>query len=545
MLFDYVAPTLQPGHTGTVWSQFPLQPLTPGVLTPFSYSVLAEFVNRGWYVYYDRLGFEPAPRSQLVRRHKGRVYFNVSLPAQLEADRAGLEPLPLQINQQRQPLAAWEKPGFLANLKLGRAQKKIDDFPAEQSRQMDAITEKTRAWYLKTQAIVRWGQAEVLQIMEEIERMGLESMVAYLAARQSLARHYARLLAELTGQVPLAEGLLLINNALCDVDGLVELAIGDALLNTAGAMAEPAQLSWLKEGDFAKWRGTLPSKEAIERVNAFMGAYGHRALNEGEMARPRWAEDASLLMRGILAHLEKDGEGPGRPPARSAANDGMQALLEKLPSSARKQGQQIIQKIGDSHRLQSHALHSLAYVLAGTRAWALAAAREAMVDQRLQSEDEVFLFELEEIKQLMTGEWNISSLEQIRAEVARRQAEQAALQQETAPDLLVDDEEGYRTQPGLPAVVGQAVGPLCDGEMLQANGCRDAIVGAELLDSGYVLTLPFATGFVAAAGTPLDPFITAARAWQRPVLVGLGKSYSQLVEGAQTTINADAATVEQ
>src|SRR5690606_959863 len=123
-------------------------------------------------------------------------------------------------------------------------------------------------------------------------------------------------------------------------------------------------------------------------------------------------------------------------------------------------------------------------------------------------------------------------LDQIRALIAQRQVEQAALGQEIAPDILIGDDEGYRTHHGLPGAAGQAVGPLCKAKTIQNEDCRDAVVGAELLDSGYALTLPIATAFVAAEGTPLDPFAAAAHIWQRPVLVGLGKSYRELAEGA-------------
>src|SRR3954464_10470238 len=118
MLFDYVASKLQsssqPLRVGTVWSRFPLQPFAPGALSPFSSSVLAELASRAWYLYYDRLGFDPTPRSRVVRRYQGHLYFNLSLSAQMEATHAALEPLTLRVNGQQQALAVWEKPGFLA-----------------------------------------------------------------------------------------------------------------------------------------------------------------------------------------------------------------------------------------------------------------------------------------------------------------------------------------------------------------------------------------------------------------------------------------------
>lgn len=538
MLFDYVAPASKPGFSGTVWSQFPLQPLTPGVLTPFSYSVLAELASRAWFVYFDRLGFEPTPRSRLVRLYKGRVYFNLSLSSQMEADHAGLEPLALHLNQQRLPLAKWEKPGFLAGFKLGRGQKKIDDVVADQTRHIEAVSEKARTWYLKTQSIQRWGQAEVLQIMEEIERVGVESMVAFFAARHNLAYHYGRLVADLAGKVNAGQALLLINNALGDVPGLIETTIADALPALAEAMAEPATLAWLKAGNFADWRKTLPSAVAIERVSAFLAAYGHRAVHEGEIANPRWSQDVSLLLGALLAILEIPAA-----PAKASPKANVQALLDALPSAARKQGEQSLHKIGELHKLQSRALHALAYIGGGTRSWALAAAGEAMVDKRLHSADEVFLFELEEIKEMMTGEWNISSMDEIRETVAKRQVEHNAIQQEIAPDILLGDEEAFVNHRGLPGVAGKATGPLCLLDGTPKQDCRGAIVATELLDSGNALLYPVAAGFVAATGTPCDPCVVAARAWQHPVAIGMGKGFAELADGKATTVNVNVDEV--
>jgi len=538
MLFDYVAPGVQAGRMAMVWSQFPLQPLASGVLTPLSHSVLAELAGRSWYAHYDRLGFSPTPRSRVVRRHKGRAYFNLSLSAQLEAEQAGVEPPMLQVNQQQQHLAAWEKPGFLAGFKFGRAQKKIDEALAEYGSRLAAITERSHLWYIKTHE-VRWSQAEVLQIMEEIEPIGSESMAAYLAARAGLERLYAQLVNDMEGQLTTAHALLLINNALCDIQGLVESAIAEGLLQVAEALREPEHLAWLKAGNFADWRGSLPGKQAQDRMAEFMAAFGHRAMHEGEMAQPRWQEDPGMVMRGLLTHIEH----PRKHPNKLPSSGNLQKLLDNLSPQARKQGPQLVQKLRDLHKLQSGALHALAYIWGGTRRWALAAAKEAMVDGRVLAADDIFYFELEEVKQMMTGEWNVSSRDEIHATAVARRAQHAAWQTENAPEILLGDQEGRVTHHGLPGVAGHAVGPLRRWGTTKKNGCSGAIVGAEALDSGYALALPLADGFVAAGGTPLDPFVVAARAWHHPVIVNLGQTYDDLIEGAHTTLDATPESV--
>jgi len=55
-----------------------MSPMVAGVVTPFSYSVLAEICSRAWYEYFDRIQFEPAPRTTLLRHHQGRIYTNLN-----------------------------------------------------------------------------------------------------------------------------------------------------------------------------------------------------------------------------------------------------------------------------------------------------------------------------------------------------------------------------------------------------------------------------------------------------------------------------------
>jgi hypothetical protein len=98
---------------------------------------------------------------------------------------------------------------------------------------------------------------------------------------------------------------------------------------------------------------------------------------------------------------------------------------------------------------------------------------------------------------------------------------------------------------GLPGVAGHASGPLRRWTASRKNGCHHTIMGAEMLDSGWALGLPLADGFVAALGSPLDPLVAAARAWHHPVVVGLGHTYRTMVDGAQTTLDGNHATVSQ
>ena len=102
------------------------------------------------------------------------------------------------------------------------------------------------------------------------------------------------------------------------------------------------------------------------------------------------------------------------------------SFLNMLDARRRKEAQALLPQLRQCLELQSKALHVHAYTLAGTRIWALAAGREAMTDKRLLAEGDVFFYELEEMKQMMTGEWNISATDNIRATAGQRQQEYQA-----------------------------------------------------------------------------------------------------------------------
>jgi hypothetical protein len=81
--------------------------------------------------------------------------------------------------------------------------------------------------------------------------------------------------------------------------------------------------------------------------------------------------------------------------------------------------------------------HALVSVMAVARRWALGAAQDAVADGRLDAAEDVFLLELEELKQMMTGEWN--SADQIRPIVEQRRAQQMAWAVVQPPEVIVDE----------------------------------------------------------------------------------------------------------
>ncbi len=539
-MYDYTsenpAPALLPG----LWTRSYFYPFV-SVFSPFSYSVLAEISRRAWFHYYSRLGHDIgfAPKN-LVRSVDGRTYLDQKWLCEQDVAFAGLPPFALHLNQKPVNVCPWEKPGLVAAFKFGRNQKKIDDLLNSLSQDMGKITERIQGWHKKVRAM-RWTQAEILQIMEEIEHFGVDSLLAYFAARHNLERSYNGLLALLPGGMT-THNLSLINNSLSDLDGLLEVDLTTRILALAKlAAADSKLMAWLGDAPAVDWSATLPSGPFADSVRELLADFGHWTTGVGEMSHPVWAEEPELLWAAIHICAKEQTTAPKRVPSTAAR----QQLLDAVDGKSRKQAEQNLESLRRLTVLQSRALNAYGYLLAGSRTWARAAGHEAAADGRLADARDVFLFELEEIKQMMTGEWNITHTEQIRRRAEERRGLYAQWQDHRAPAAFFGETGAWTALPGLPSVAGRIVGPLRLQNHLRPVLCQDAVVGARRVDSGWSPTLPVAGGFIAAAGSPLDPVIAAARVWHVPTVVGLGGGFDKLVGGAQTTLDGTTGIVEQ
>ncbi|MBK8049749.1 MAG: hypothetical protein IPK16_23165 [Anaerolineales bacterium] len=493
--------TYAPGaHVGAqgispVWGRTFFQPLAPGAMTPFSQSMLAEVARRSWVAYYDRLGFEPPLRTPLVRFHAGRPYVNLSLAADLEARQAGLQPWTLHIDGREIGLAQWNKPGLFAGMKLARNARKIADTLAELDREIDGAIVRARTWYERVMGM-RWSQAEILQIMEEIERVGIASLSTYIAARQTTESAYAGLL---TGSSGLSDGVAGVNRATVGGVELVESALAARVVKLAALMQrDPQANQWLACGQFNDWEEALAETESASPVRQFLADFGHRCAGEGDLAAPRWAEDPAPVFATLRAMLNSDCDWSAPSGRRS------DALPQPINARQDKQGQTLVQQVKFGLALQSRALNGYAYILAGTRQWALAAGNEALDDGRVESVDDIFYFELEEVKEMMTGEWNISDVTGIHATAADRKMQRVKAQELVPGPFFVGDAEVIVKAGALPGGAGCAEGPLALMPGLSA-GAQPWVLGGVQPDFGWAMALPGAAALIAGQGSPLDP----------------------------------------
>jgi pyruvate,water dikinase len=307
-----------------------------------------------------------------------------------------------------------------------------------------------------------------------------------------------------------------------------------------GALArrEPAALAWLAACERAAGIDTLPDGDFARKLHEFIGLYGHRCAGEGELRHARWSEDLLPVLHAVLA---AGAQAPAAGGAAGTPEAALQALLASVDSRQQKEAQQLVQQIRRWLPLQSRALNAYAYVLAGTRFWALAAGREAMSDKRLLAEDDVFFYELEEVKEMMTGEWNVSDRAGIQATAAERKARWQASQTVVPGELLIGDQEATMAA-AISAAPGKGQGTVVLQPGTGGDGGKVVLAGTQL-DSGWAISLPTAAGVAVAQGAAIDPAVAAAAAWPLPVVYALGAALQDFAEGTPMVVDGDTGQV--
>lgn len=328
--------------------------IVPAALTPFSRSVLLEALTAAHRRHAQNVGCQPWDRETDdpailwdQRPVAGLASRSWGIEGERIAHLAGLPASSMTSPVERGPRNGAKAAGELAA-----------ELPARQ--------ERLRRWAQRVFGM-SWSQAQLLQVMEEIEPYATDACQDEQQAAASALGSYAAL-CELTAGWRLEAGV-----HLDIVSGLETPA--SALVNDLVGGVEPEHL---------------------------LARHGHRGGDEMELSAPRLAETGFSALQ-----LSSAGGTHWQPGAaqtrRTQAEDELNSQAGLLRRGAVRKAVALAQ---DMLRAYGQAEDGLAWVLAAVRRWALAAGREGAKDGRLDVVEDIFWLELEEIKQMMTGEWH-------------------------------------------------------------------------------------------------------------------------------------------
>ena len=247
--------------------------------------------------------------------------------------------------------------------------------------------------------VLQWSQAELLQVMEEIEPFVADALYDIERLAAIAVGSYARLLDVLNRRF----------------SGPTQ----DLALNLVAGLETPdsAMIADLIEG---------------AEKGVWLEMYGRRADQELELATPRLGEKPDYL--SVPTELSGSWDPSA---ARKRRERAMQDAISGVGLLQRSGLRTLVELTQNALVAHADARDVLASVMAASRRWSLAAANEGMVDNRLQDSGEIFMLELEEVKQMMTGEWHsraqVQPLLEIRRQTVHPYSPQSPRQRREAP----------------------------------------------------------------------------------------------------------------
>jgi phosphohistidine swiveling domain-containing protein len=345
---------------------------------------------------------------------------------------------------------------------------------------------------------LRWSQADLLQVMEELEPKARDVLRIYFILRAGLSAAAAQVNDRLAGWLPerppdVTWGLYI---GLADMPGV----------ESAYALA-------------------VAARDEASR-GAALARFGHRGPGEMRPDGMRWADQPALL--ASLADQR---------PLRNSDTAHIQRqaieawVFGQLETSKSRQFEADLRRAQALCVAADAAWDAVTMVMAAAQRWAEATASEATAAGLIARPADVLYLELEELKQVATGEWHPGRSAAVQDEVARRRAQIAGLPAREAAG-----------QP-LPAGPGQAQGPAYLASPAAEPPPPSAIWLTAAADPGCAPFWLSAGAIVTAAADPWSPGPNIARGLGVPAVTGAAAAIFAIRPGQTVAVDGDAGQV--
>ncbi|WP_236700466.1 PEP-utilizing enzyme [Allosalinactinospora lopnorensis] len=303
----------------------------------------------------------------------------------------------------------------------------------------------------------------------------------------------------------------------------------------------------------ARYRnGTLPDIG----LDAFLDAYGRRAVAEIDLGVPRWAEDPTPVFAAIAGYLRVTDpeQTPDRRFARAAAE--AEAKIDELVRRARAK-RPVRGWLAGLMMRRARALAGLRELpkfcwlhgLAQMREQMLLVGEELAGNGLLERPDDIMFLDFREAQAAVRGADPHGLVAQRRAtyerEMRRRHVPNVLLSDGTDPEALgAPATAGEGVLAGMPAAPGKVTGRA--RVILDPAGARlepGEILVAPSTDPGWTPLFMTAGGLVTETGSPVSHGPTVAREYGIPAVIGVRDATHLVRTGQEITLDAANGTV--
>ncbi len=279
----------------------------------------------------------------------------------------------------------------------------------------------------------------------------------------------------------------------------------------------------------------------------FLKDYGHRAVDEFELAQPRWREDATYLEQ-IVASLDSVGEicHPSTLEPQREQRESAEKELAELVKDKRGLRKQIESELDFTRRYMPFRETAKFYLMLGYEQ-----IRRALLelDCRYELDGGIFYLVLGELRQLIDGEETFGDV------IARRKMERELMLQIEMPDVIFSDAleqigapmvtEAAETYRGVGVSAGVASGKarvlLKPSEARLSD--RDYILVCPSTDPAWTPLFLHAAGLVMERGGILSHGAVVAREYGVPAVANIPNATRYITDGQMLHIDGNTGTV--
>lgn len=433
------------------WSSANVKEVMPGVPSTMTWSVLQTTLWSILFVAPRALGYHLPSGMEMVHRHAGRIYFDLSALQWIFYDCFGMPPdvfnRLLGGHQPQIDVPAgsplWGRRGLarmLANLRLFGLMLTMPGRMAELLPHVQAAVRAARRLDLRT--------ATPAQLIDELYRLGDRSLpfgLVFQLVNASAGAWHTLLQTLLRWRLgergpALAARLLAGSGRITSADqGYRLFDLAEVARQDAAARAYLARTPLEPHG----WRrlpASSPFRLALER---WLADFGHRTVYEIDIANPRWREDPRYVLEQVRYLLDHPPPRPPRDAARALRAEA-EAELARQTFFFRPLIRWLAQRARRAAALREAGKSLMMAIWEPMRSVCLEVGRRLTAAGMLDCPDDVFHFSYSDVESFLRGEWDGRGARPL---VADRRKQRAAWLAETPPDVLMQDTGGISAPP--------------------------------------------------------------------------------------------------
>ncbi len=542
--------------TEIVWSNANLKDVMPGLVSPFTWSLMRPQLETAIREQYMQVGYTVASDCPIIRRFWGRPYFNFSLFQAAAYTLYGTPP-EKQVAQlggamiqgfapSRAP-SRWQRLGWLCNaLRFsGIADRARKAAPTS----FAAVAQR---WQEDVQQAPHLDRTTLLRKLETYVEITRPFLLQHLHLSWAMSGNFSYLKEMIERWLPRVSPGLVANL----VTGIGNVSSADhsyrlwALSRLARQI--PQVMAFLQRGVWSEWQVAVANTPFAKPWQAFLNTFGHRSLYEVEMANPRWREQPDYLFEILASYVTLNQEAPPFDPVEQTRcrQSAEREVLGYLSGWRRSWLRIVLRRTQTFSRLRENSKSHLVQLIDVGRSMALSAARFLVEDGMLQEPEAVFLLTVDEVRAALRGEKCPQEMAQRMTQRRLERQRYAALQ---PPEVFVGDRPLYE-QPladqgavfrGLPSSPGRVTGTARvlrlpqEGTRLQPG----EILVAPSTDPGWTPLFLLAAGLVMETGGYLSHGAIVAREYGIPAVLNVSLATHCIPDGSMVMLDGGEGTV--